>query len=79
MAADFLFNPEPRLLDGTVIRNRDDAVAFLRAQEARPGVDDRDELLHLIERAKDSHAVEILGGRFREWLRELEILDDRRL
>jgi hypothetical protein len=77
MAADFLFNPELRLLDGTVIRNRDDAVAFLRAQEARPGVDDRDELLHLIERANDSGAVHAAGGRFRDWLRELEVLDER--
>ncbi len=75
---DFMFNPELRLLDGTVIRDRADAIAILRAQEARPGVDDRDELLHLIERANDPGAMRLAGSRFREWLRELEILDSRR-
>lgn len=78
MAVDHLFNPELRPTDGTVIRNRADALAFLRAQEARPGVDDRDELLHLIERANDPDAMRAAVGRFREWLRELEILDARR-
>lgn len=77
MAADFLFNPELRLIDGTVIRNRADALLFLRAQEARPGVDDRDELLHLLERANDAGAMRVAGSRFCEWLRELEVLDER--
>jgi len=77
MAADFVFNPELRLIDGTVIRNRDDALAFLRVQELRPGVDERDELMHLIERANDANAVESAGIRFRDWLRGLEVLDER--
>ena len=74
---DFVFNPELRLLDGSIIRNRDDAIAFLRAQEARPGVDDRDELLHAFERVRDPDAIENVASRFRDWLRELEILDER--
>jgi hypothetical protein len=77
MAVDFVFNPELRLVDGTVIRNRDDALGFLRAQELRPGVDERDEILHRIERADDAAAVEQAGRQFREWLAELEVLDER--
>ena len=77
MAVDFAFNPELRLLGGQVIRNRDDALMFTRAQEARPGVDDRDEVLHLIERADDPEAAEHAGQRFRAWLAELEVLDPR--
>jgi hypothetical protein len=77
MAVDFAFNPELRLVDGTVIRNRDDALIFLRAQEVRPGVDERDEILHLMERADDSGAAEDAAQRFRAWLAELEVLDER--
>lgn len=77
MPVDFVFAPELRLLDGTVIRNKDDAVSFLRAQEARPGVDDRDELLHTLERAEDPAVIETVAIRFRDWLRELEVLDER--
>ena len=77
MTVDFLFNPELRLLDGTVIRDRADALSFLRVQETRPGVDERDELLHLIERANESGTIEVAGIRFRDWLRELEVLDER--
>ncbi|MDQ2079845.1 hypothetical protein RA307_06600 [Xanthobacteraceae bacterium Astr-EGSB] len=60
-----------------MIRNRDDALEFLRAQEARPGIDNRDELLHAIERADDPNRVESAAVRFRNWLRELEVLDER--
>jgi hypothetical protein len=77
MAVDFAFNPELRLLNGSIIRNRDDALGFLRAQETRPGVDDRDEILHLMERAEQPAAAEAAAVRFRDWLRELEVLDER--
>jgi len=77
MVADFAFSPELRLMNGSIIRNRDDAVGFLRAQEARPGVDERDEILHLIERAEDENAARQAALRFRHWLRELEVLDER--
>ena len=33
-------------------RDLDDAASFAREQEVRPGVDQRDEVLHRIERAK---------------------------
>jgi hypothetical protein len=77
MSTEFAFAPEIRLMDGSVIRNREDALFFLRAQEARPGVDDRDELLHAIERADEPSAIAHAGRRFRDWLRQLEILDER--
>jgi hypothetical protein len=77
MAVDFVFAPELRLLDGSIIRNKGDALSFLRAQEARPGVDDRDELLHLLERVDSPDAIAAAASRFRDWLRELEILDER--
>ena len=32
MAVDFVFNPELRLVDGTIIRDLDDALNFARAQ-----------------------------------------------
>jgi hypothetical protein len=78
MTIDFVFNPELRLVDGTVIRNRDDALAFARAQEGRPGVDKRDEVLHGLERAKAPAEAKAAAARFRDWLAELEVLDERR-
>jgi hypothetical protein len=77
MALDFAFNPELRLIDGQIIRDLSDALVFTRAQEARPGVDDRDEVLHLLERARTAAEAEHAATRFRAWLAELEILDER--
>jgi hypothetical protein len=77
MAVDFTFNPELRLLDGSIIRNLDDALNFARAQEARPGVDQRDDVLHALERAGTSQQAERAAARFRDWLAALEVLDER--
>ena len=44
----------------SVIRDLEDAISFAREQEARPGVDQRDEVLHRIERAEsdeEAHAA----------------------
>jgi hypothetical protein len=46
MAFAFHFTPEFRLKDGRIIRHLDDAIGFAREQEVRPGVDQRDEILH---------------------------------
>ena len=51
MSPDLVFDPELRLRDGTVIRTREDAIAFARAQQPRPGADERDAVLHQLERA----------------------------
>jgi hypothetical protein len=53
MPIEFYFTPELHLKDGRIIRDLDDAASFAREQEARPGVDQRDEVLHKIERAEN--------------------------
>jgi hypothetical protein len=52
MTIEFHFTPELHLKDGRIIRDLDDATSFAREQEARPGVDQRDEVLHRMEQAK---------------------------
>ena len=51
MMPEFFFTPELHLRDGRIIRDLEDAAGFAREQQARPGVDQRDEILHAIERA----------------------------
>jgi hypothetical protein len=53
MPIEFYFTPELHLKDRRIIRDLDDAASFAREQEVRPGVDQRDEVLHKIERAED--------------------------
>jgi len=63
-----------RLVDGTVIRDREDAIKFARAQEPRPGVDERDdEVLHGLERPED---LEAAAQHSRRWFAGLELLDE---
>jgi hypothetical protein len=56
-AAKLHSNPEMHLRDGRVIGTFADAIAIaiaiaiMREHESRPGVDDRDEVLHRLERA----------------------------
>jgi hypothetical protein len=69
MAIEFYFTPELHLKDGRIIRDLDDATSFAREQEARPGVDQRDEVLHRMEQAKSRE------DSFVRWLEELEILE----
>jgi hypothetical protein len=52
MVVEFYFTSELHLRDGRVIRDLEDAISFAREHEARPGVDQRDEVLHRIERAE---------------------------
>jgi hypothetical protein len=62
MAVEFYFTPELHLKDGRIIRDLDDATSFACEQEARPGVDQRDEVLHKMEHAKskeEAHARRI--------------------
>jgi hypothetical protein len=71
---EFNFTSELRLVDGRVIRNLEDAAGFCREQEARPGVDQRDEVLHAIERAKTPEQAHAAAHLFLHWLEELEIV-----
>jgi len=75
MQIEFYFTPELHLKDGRIIRDLDDAAGFAREQEVRPGVDQRDEALHRIERAKSKEEAHAAAHRFLRWLEELDILD----
>jgi len=73
--AEYNFTPELHLIDGRIIRNIDDAILFLREHEVRPGVDRRDEVMHLLERAKTREEVHAGALHFITWLEELGILE----
>jgi len=75
MAAEFYFTPELRLKDGRLIRDIEDALSFAREQEARPGVDQRDEVLHKMERAESKEEAHAAAHSFLRWLEELNILE----
>jgi len=47
----------------------------LRAQETRPGVDQRDEILHRLERADSQEKVHAAAHIFLRWLEELELVE----
>jgi hypothetical protein len=75
MQSEFYFTPELHLKDGRIIRNLEDAAGFAREQEARPGVDQRDEVLHAIERAENREQAHAAAHQFVRWLEELEVVD----
>jgi hypothetical protein len=75
MPTEFYFTPELHLKDGRVIRDIEDALAFAREQEPRPGVDQRDEVLHKMERANSKEETHAAAHLFLRWLEELEILE----
>jgi hypothetical protein len=72
MATEFYFTPELHLKDGRIIH---DAASFAREQEARPGVDQRDEVLHRMERAESEEETHAAAHSFVRWLEELDILE----
>ena len=61
--------------DGRIIRDLDDAASFAREQEVRPGVDQRDEVLHKIERAEDRETAHAAAHAFVRWMEELDVLE----
>ncbi len=63
--------PPIRLRDGRIIDSVGDAIALLREHESRPGVDDRDEVLHRLERAQTEEEVHAAIGGFVVWASEL--------
>lgn len=75
MPIEFYFTPELHLKDGRIIRDLDDAASFAREQEVRPGVDQRDEVLHKIERAEDRETAHAPARAFVQWMEELDVLD----
>ena len=75
MPVEFYFTPELHLRDGRVVRNLADAIDFAREQETRPGVDQRDEILHAMERAKTREEAHAAAHQFLRWLEEMEVVD----
>jgi hypothetical protein len=76
MEPQFYFTPEIRLIDGRVIRNLEDAAAFVREHESRPGVDQRDEVLHTLERTENKEQAQAAAHLFLRWLEELEVIKE---
>ena len=75
MAVELNFTPELRLIDGRIIRNLEDAAMFAREHGSRPGVDQRDEVLHALERAGSKEEAHAAAHLFLRWLEELELID----
>jgi len=75
MAIEFYLTPKLHLKDGRIIRDLDDATSFAREQQARPGVDQRDEVLHKMEHAKTREEAHAAAHCFVRWLEELEFLE----
>jgi len=59
--------PPVTLSSGRKIANAAEAVDLVRAHETRPGVDDRDEVLHALERAQSPDEKTRAVERFRVW------------
>ena len=75
MVDNFNFTPELRLIDGRIIRDLADAIAYVREHESRPGIDQRDEVLHALERAQTREEAHAAALQFVRWLEELEIVE----
>jgi len=69
-----LIDPKMRLVDGRVIGSFADAIALVREHESRPGVDDRDEVLHRLERARTDEERQAAARGFFMWVKELGLL-----
>jgi len=69
--------PKVRLVDGRVIGSIGDAIAFLREHEGRPGIDNRDEVLHRLERAQTDGERQAAAQGFFGWANELGLLPAR--
>ena len=60
--------------DGRIVRSLADAIALVREHESRPGVDVRDEVLHLLERAQTDRERQAAAAAFIAWAEELNLL-----
>jgi hypothetical protein len=73
-STEFRIEPELSMRDGRSIRTLGEAIAFVRDHEARPGVDDRDEVLHGLERAQTNEQRRAAVEAFSVWARELDLV-----
>ncbi len=72
--SQFKLEPKIRLADGRIIGSFVEAIGLLREHESRPGVDDRDEVLHRLERAQTDEERQAAAHAFFVWVRELGLL-----
>ena len=70
----FRIEPKIRLTDGRTIGSVANAIALVREHESRPGVDDRDEVLHRLERARTDEERQAAVQAFFEWAKELRLV-----
>jgi hypothetical protein len=66
--------PKVRLADGRTIGSIGDAIALLREHESRPGIDNRDEVLHRLERAQTDDERQAAARGFFGWAQGLGLL-----
>ena len=72
--SEFLIKPTLYFRDGRIVDSIAGAIAYLREHELRPGVDDRDEVLHGLERARTDAEREAAADAFLSWAEELDLL-----
>jgi hypothetical protein len=72
MTIDLVFSPELRLSDGTVIKDRNAAIQFLRNHRAGSPDTESVQILHLLERATTPEELESAAQRFRSWVAHLD-------
>ena len=71
---EYRLHPELHMRDGRIIRTLGDAVTLLREHESRPGIDNRDEVLHGLERAQTDEQRQQAVAAFVAWARELDLV-----
>jgi hypothetical protein len=71
---EYHLQPGLRMRDGRIIRSLADAIALLREHESRPGIDNRDEVLHGLERAQTDEQRQEAAAAFLAWARELDLV-----
>ena len=72
MTIDLVFSPELRLSDGTVIKNRNAAIQFVRNHRARSPDVESVQIQHLLESATTPEELESAAQRFRSWVAHLD-------
>ena len=72
MTIDLVFSPELHLSDGTVIKDRNAAIQFLRNHCAGSPDAESFQILHLLERATTPEELESAAQRFRSWVAHLD-------
>lgn len=71
---EYRIEPQLHLRDGRIIRSLGDAMTLLREHESRPGIDNRDEVLHGLERAQTDEQRQKAAAAFFAWAKELELI-----